>query len=161
LWQQHELDTRVNVFWRWFRMFIKKWKWHVSNLCLQSSNWVPGNFNIQNFASNIPKLLGTQIPHHNVSLLSIAYIDKQLFLPLPTDPTLQQQPHILSTYWNSTMLNFNVNSTTSDFCKVYICSKVKHMSYVTVKYIIECYFILLSLIRVKIRMKCMIKCHVL
>ena len=140
---------------------LKKWKWHVSNLCLQSSNWVPGNFIIQNFASNIPKLLGTQIPHHNVSLLSIAYIDKQLFLPLPTDPTLQQQPHIFFTYWNSTMHNFNLNSTTSDFCKVYICSKVKHMSYVTVKYIIGCYFILLSLIRVKIRMKCMIKCHVL
>ena len=110
---------------------LKKWKWHVSNLCLQSSNWVPGNFNIQNFASNIPKLLGTQIPHRNVFLLSIAYIDKQLLMPLSTDPTLQQQPHILSTYWNSTMLNFNLNSTTSDFCKVYICSKVKHMSYVT------------------------------
>jgi hypothetical protein len=108
-------------------MFIK---WHVSNLCLQSLNWVPGNFNTQNFASNIPKLLGTQTPRHNVSLISIAYIEKHFFLPMPTDPMLQQ-PHILSSYWNSAILNFNLNSTTSDFCKIYICSKVKNMSYVT------------------------------
>ena len=131
-------------------MFIK---WHVSN-------WVPGNFNIQNFASNIPKLLGTQTPRHNVSPISIAYIEKHFFLPMPTDPMLQQ-PHILSSYWNSAMLNFDLNSTTSDFCKIYICSKVKNMSYVTVKYIIGCYFIILSLITEKIRMKCMVNCHVL
>jgi hypothetical protein len=73
---------------------------------------------------------GTQNPRHNVSPISIAYIEKHFFLPMPTDPMLQQ-PYILSSYWNCEMLNFNLNSTTSDFCKIYICSKVKNMSYVT------------------------------